>query len=93
LRRRCPADQDGVTDRDAAWLDDRAVDAEAALALAAGQAIESKAEHEQLHATNTVSESDPSPPDPEQYLASAAQLMQLQPRRVHFSHDTAVWGP
>ena len=58
----------------------------------AGQAIYSKAEYEQLQATNTVSENDP-PPDPEQYLASAARLMQLQPRRVHFSHDTAVWEP
>ena len=28
-----------------------------------------------------------------QYLASAARLMQLQPRRVRFSHDTAVWEP
>ena len=58
----------------------------------AGQAIYSRAEYEHLEATNTVSEDDP-PPDPEQYLASAARLMQLQPRRVHFSHDTAVWEP
>jgi hypothetical protein len=36
---------------------------------------------------------DDPPPDPEQYLASAARLMQLQPRRVQFSHDTAVWEP
>ena len=58
----------------------------------AGQAIYSRAEYEHLQATDTVSEDDP-PPDPEQYLASAARLMQLQPRRVHFSHDTAVWEP
>ncbi len=58
----------------------------------AGQAIYSKAEYEHLQATNAVSDDDP-PPDPERYLASAARLMQLKPRRVHFSHDTAVWEP
>jgi N-acyl homoserine lactone hydrolase len=56
----------------------------------AGQAIYSKAEYDQLQATTAVSEDDP-PPDPEQYLASATRLMQLRPRRVHFSHDNAVW--
>ena len=52
----------------------------------AGQAIYSKAEYEQLETTTTVAEADP-----ERYLASAARLMQLHPRRVHFSHDPAVW--
>jgi hypothetical protein len=51
----------------------------------AGQVIYSKAEYEHLHAANTVFEDDP-PPDPEQYLASAAPLMHPQPRRVHLSH-------
>ena len=60
--------------------------------LLAGQAIYSNAEYEQLRATDTISEDD-RPPDLEQYLASAARLMQLQPRRVHFSHDTTVWEP
>jgi len=58
----------------------------------AGQAVYSKAEYEHLTSTPTVSDDDP-PPDPERYLASAARLMQLQPRRVHFSHDTEVWEP
>ena len=58
----------------------------------AGQAIYSKAEYDHLRGAGTVPEDDP-PPDPEQYLASAGRLMQLQPRRVHFSHDPAVWEP
>jgi N-acyl homoserine lactone hydrolase len=62
-----------------------------AVALA-GQAIYSKAEYDDLRRTNTVSADDP-PPDPERYLASAARLMELRPRRVHFSHDPAVWEP
>jgi N-acyl homoserine lactone hydrolase len=58
----------------------------------AGQAIYARAEYEHLKVRSTVSDDDP-PPDPQQYLASAARLMQLQPRRVHFSHDSAVWEP
>jgi glyoxylase-like metal-dependent hydrolase (beta-lactamase superfamily II) len=63
--------------------------ADGAIVLA-GQAIYSKAEYLYLQERNAVSEVDP-PPNPELYLASAARLMQLRPRRVHFSHDTAVW--
>ena len=56
----------------------------------AGQAIYSKAEYEHLQHDGTVSDDDP-PPDPTRYLASAARLRDLRPRRVHFSHDSAVW--
>ena len=56
----------------------------------AGQAIYSKAEYVQIPATGDLSEVDP-PPDPAQYLASASRLIQLEARRVFFSHDRAVW--
>jgi N-acyl homoserine lactone hydrolase len=63
--------------------------ADGAVALA-GQAIYSKREYEHLQTAGTVSDEDP-PPDPDRYLASARRLMELRPRRVHFSHDLAVW--
>jgi glyoxylase-like metal-dependent hydrolase (beta-lactamase superfamily II) len=63
--------------------------ADGAVALA-GQAIYSKREYEHLQSAGTVSSEDP-PPDPDRYLASARRLMELRPRRVHFSHDLAVW--
>ena len=56
----------------------------------AGQAVYSKAEYEHLAGGGAVSTDDP-PPDPDQYLASATRVIELQPRRVHFSHDLAVW--
>jgi len=58
----------------------------------AGQAIYSRAEYEHVGATGRLLDDDP-PPDPAQYLASATRLIRLQPRRVHFSHDRAVWEP
>ena len=58
----------------------------------AGQAIYSRAEYEHLRVTNRVLEDDP-PLDPAQYLASTTRLIDLRPRRVHFSHDRAVWEP
>jgi glyoxylase-like metal-dependent hydrolase (beta-lactamase superfamily II) len=57
----------------------------------AGQAIYSKAEYEHIRRTGTTTEGDP-PPDPAQYLASAARLVGLRPHRVYFSHDRAVWN-
>ena len=57
----------------------------------AGQAIYSKAEYERIGATGTTTDEDP-PPDPARYLASAARLIGLRPRRVYFSHDRAVWN-
>jgi N-acyl homoserine lactone hydrolase len=59
------------------------------LALA-GQAIYSKTEYDFIRRTGTAPTEDP-PPDPERYLASAIQLMELRPRQVFFSHDRAVW--
>jgi N-acyl homoserine lactone hydrolase len=57
----------------------------------AGQAIYSEAEYEHIRSTGAVLEGDP-PPDPAGYLASAARLIELEPRRVYFSHDSVVWN-
>lgn len=57
----------------------------------AGQAIYSKLEYEHIRMTGTVPEGD-SPPDPAGYLASATRLLELEPRRVYFSHDRSVWN-
>jgi glyoxylase-like metal-dependent hydrolase (beta-lactamase superfamily II) len=56
----------------------------------AGQAIYSKAEYDHIRLTGEVPPDDPAP-DPDWYLTSARQLIDLQPRRVHFSHDSNVW--
>ena len=60
------------------------------LVALAGQAIYSPSEYEHLRTGGGASSDDP-PPDPEQYLTSASRLIELRPRRVHFSHDLAVW--
>ena len=57
----------------------------------AGQAIYSKAEYEHIRTTGAAPEDDP-PPDPARYLVSAARTHRIQPRRVYFSHDRAVWN-
>ena len=57
----------------------------------AGQAIYCKAEYEYIRTTGAAPEDDP-PPDPALYLSSAARLIELEPRRVYFSHDRAVWN-
>ena len=57
----------------------------------AGQAIYSKAEYEHIRTTGAVPEGDP-PPDLAGYLASAGRLLELEARRVYFSHDRAVWN-
>jgi glyoxylase-like metal-dependent hydrolase (beta-lactamase superfamily II) len=57
----------------------------------AGQAIYSKAEYERIRTTGAAPEDDP-PPNPAEYLASASRLIELEPRRVYFSHDRAVWN-
>jgi glyoxylase-like metal-dependent hydrolase (beta-lactamase superfamily II) len=66
------------------------VDTKDGIVALAGQAIYSKAEYEHIQTTGTATDEDP-PPDPAQYLESAMRLIQLRPRRVHFSHDRAVW--
>ncbi|MFI5035741.1 MAG: N-acyl homoserine lactonase family protein [Acidimicrobiales bacterium] len=63
---------------------------EGSVALA-GQAIYSKAEYEHIRSAGVAPEDDP-PPDPAGYLASATRLIGLEPRRVYFSHDRAVWN-
>ena len=62
------------------------------LVVLAGQAIYSRREYEHLSANRELLQDDP-PPDPEAYLASALQLIDLRPRRVYFSHDNLVWEP
>ncbi|HVB52268.1 MAG TPA: N-acyl homoserine lactonase family protein [Acidimicrobiales bacterium] len=57
----------------------------------AGQAIYSKLEYEHIRMSGAVLEGD-SPSDPAGYLASAARLFDLEPRRVFFSHDRSVWN-
>jgi glyoxylase-like metal-dependent hydrolase (beta-lactamase superfamily II) len=54
----------------------------------AGQAIYSRAECEHLAAHGTPGDADP---DSDDSVASANRLLALHPRRVHFSHDKAVW--
>jgi N-acyl homoserine lactone hydrolase len=58
----------------------------------AGQAIYSRTEYDHIRSTGAAPDDDP-PPDPAQYLASATRLIDVGPRRVHFSHDRAVWEP
>jgi N-acyl homoserine lactone hydrolase len=56
----------------------------------AGQAVYSIAEYEHIRMTGTAPEDDPQP-DPAEYLKSAARIIELEPRRVYFSHNRAVW--
>lgn len=57
----------------------------------AGQAIYSRAEYEHIADRGTLTNDDP-PPDRGDYLASANRILGLRPRRVHFSHDSAIWS-
>lgn len=57
----------------------------------AGQAIYSKTEYEYIAEHGMLTDDDP-PPDPGGYLASANRILGLRPRRVHFSHDVAIWN-
>ena len=66
------------------------LDTQDGIVALAGQAIYSKGEYEHVQTTGATTDEDP-PPDPAQYLASAMRLIELRPRRVHFSHDRAVW--
>ena len=58
----------------------------------AGQAIYTRAEYEHVaaHGTPLPLGDDIPPPDPTS-VASAQRLIDLRPRRVHFSHDVDVW--
>jgi glyoxylase-like metal-dependent hydrolase (beta-lactamase superfamily II) len=57
----------------------------------AGQAIYSRAEYDHIDRYGSLPDDDPPPDDPA-YLVSATQLIELRPRRVHFSHDVEVWS-
>jgi glyoxylase-like metal-dependent hydrolase (beta-lactamase superfamily II) len=56
----------------------------------AGQAIYSKTEYDQIRTTGAAPDDDP-PFNPVEYVASASRLIELEPRRVYFSHDRSVW--
>jgi glyoxylase-like metal-dependent hydrolase (beta-lactamase superfamily II) len=56
----------------------------------AGQAIYSREECEHILEHGALTDDDPSP-DPAQYLTSARLLLGMRPRRIHFSHDRAIW--
>jgi N-acyl homoserine lactone hydrolase len=58
----------------------------------AGQAVYCRAEYVEIRATGRAPVEDPAP-DPEAYLASAKRLIDLEARRVLFSHDREVWEP
>jgi len=62
--------------------------AEGAVVLA-GQALQSRAEWE--GATDEASSGAPRAPDRDAYAASVRRLRALEPVRVHFAHDPAVW--
>jgi len=58
----------------------------------AGQAVYTRAEYAHIaeHRSLPQDDDDAGAPD-DRYLASALTLVDLGPRRVHFSHDAAVW--
>ena len=74
----------GTGDPDALYLET----AEGAVVLA-GQALQSRAEWE--GATDEASSGAPRAPDRDAYAASVRRLRALEPVRVHFAHDPAVW--
>jgi N-acyl homoserine lactone hydrolase len=65
------------------------VDAPGGPLVIAGQAVFTLAEWE--GATDPASSGRHSAPDEEAYVASVRRLRELEPRRVHLVHDTAIW--
>jgi glyoxylase-like metal-dependent hydrolase (beta-lactamase superfamily II) len=57
--------------------------------LLAGQAVRSRAEWE--GGTDETVSGEPSAPDHDGYVRSVVNLRALDPVRVHFAHDPAVW--
>jgi glyoxylase-like metal-dependent hydrolase (beta-lactamase superfamily II) len=55
----------------------------------AGQAVQSRAEWE--GATDEAASGEPSAPDRDAYVRSVLRLRELDPMRVHFAHDPAIW--
>jgi glyoxylase-like metal-dependent hydrolase (beta-lactamase superfamily II) len=68
------------------------LDSPAGPVVLAGQAVYSRTELDAIIETGSIPPGD-APPEPEQYLASARRLIELEPRRVHFSHDPEIWEP
>lgn len=55
----------------------------------AGQAVYSRAEYDQIRATGNAGDDDQQ--EPERYRESVQQLLELNARRVYFSHDREIW--
>ena len=55
----------------------------------AGQAVQSRAEWD--GASDEASSGEPSAPDRAAYAGSVRRLRALEPVRVHFAHDPAIW--
>lgn len=66
------------------------LDARDGAIVLAGQAVYSRVEYDHIRQHDSVPDVDPAP-DKAIYLESARQLVGLDPRRVHFSHDREVW--
>jgi glyoxylase-like metal-dependent hydrolase (beta-lactamase superfamily II) len=69
----------------AAWVDAPHLSYE----VLAGQAVQSRAEWE--GGTDTTVSGQPGALDPAAYDRSVANLRSLDPVRVHFAHDAAIW--
>ena len=65
------------------------VDGDQGRVVLAGQALQSRAEWD--GATDEASSGQPNAPDREAYIRSVEHLRTLEPVRVHFAHDPAVW--
>jgi len=66
-----------------------AIDVPEGTVVLAGQAVQSSAEWE--GATEPSASGEPSAPDREAYAGSVERLRKLEPVRVHFAHDPAIW--
>jgi hypothetical protein len=66
------------------------IDAVGGPIVLAGQAVRSRAEWE--GSTSKMDSGRPDAADGEIYDASVARLRSLEPARVHFAHDDAVWS-
>jgi N-acyl homoserine lactone hydrolase len=66
-----------------------AIDVPEGTVVLAGQALQSRAEWE--GATDTASSGASGARDPEAYPRSVERLRALDPVRVHFAHDPAIW--
>jgi glyoxylase-like metal-dependent hydrolase (beta-lactamase superfamily II) len=65
------------------------MDAPEGTVVLAGQALQSRREWE--GATEPAASGAPSAPDRDAYVRSVERLRALEPVRVHFAHDPAIW--